>query len=132
MRRPIGRILRASGGSAAVEFALVAPVLLALVMGIIQLGMLFYANAGLHQAVEAGARYATLYPRPSDQKIAAFVLNSGYGMQAARIERPTLTRGTVAGTAYVDIRMGYSMPLNFIFFDVGPVKLEHTRRAYQV
>jgi len=132
MRSAIKGVLRASTGSAAVEFAMVAPVVLALVMGIIQLGMLFYANAGLHQAVEVGARYATIYPRPSDKAIAALVLNSGYGMQGDRIERPTLSRGTVGGTAYVDIRMGYSMPLNFIFFDVGPVKLEHTRRAYQV
>ena len=132
MRRSIKRVLTSSRGSAAVEFAMVAPVLLALVMGILQLGMLFYANAGLHQAVEVGARYATIYPRPSDKDIAALVLNSGYGMQADRIERPTLRRGTVDGTAYVDIRMGYSVPLNFIFFDLGPVKLEHTRRAYQV
>jgi Flp pilus assembly protein TadG len=132
MRRRVETILGASSGSAAIEFAIIAPVLLTLIMGILQLGILFYANAGLHQAVEAGARYATIYPRPNDSQITALVLKSGYGMQGDRIERPTVKRGTVSGTTYVDIRMGYSVPLNFIFFDLGPVKLEHTRRAYQV
>ena len=31
---------------------------------------------------------------------------------------------------YADITIGYEMPLNFIFFEVEPVTLSHTRRVY--
>ena len=134
--RPFRRgLARASDGGAAIEFAMTAPFLIALTLGIAQLGVVFLANAGLQQAVEVGARYATLYPRPSDARIAARILDSGYGMRASGIEGPTITHGTSDGTAdgapYIDITMSYSMPIDLIFYRSDPIRLTHKRRAYQ-
>ncbi|MXO59038.1 hypothetical protein GRI89_05735 [Altererythrobacter salegens] len=79
-----------------------------------------------------GARYATIYPRPTDAQISSVVKNGGYGLKSAGLSNPTFVHGTNNGSAYVDIIMTYSQTLNFAFFTVGPVKPSHTRRAYQV
>jgi Flp pilus assembly protein TadG len=125
-------LIRDQKGAAAIEFVLAAPFLILLLVGILQMGIMFLAKAGLQQGVEAGARFATIYPRPSDEDISARVLSSGYGMQASNIEGPTLTHGTTGGSPYVDITMRYTVTPNFIFFTMSPVRLEHTRRAFQV
>ena len=54
------RIDRAQDGQAMVEFALVLPLLLLLIMGIIQFGILFNNYVTLTDAVRAGARQAAV------------------------------------------------------------------------
>ena len=51
-------LLRDEAGAAIIEFALVAPLLLALVWGIIESGRAFYTINSLGSAVRDGARYA--------------------------------------------------------------------------
>ena len=124
-------ILQNERGASAVEFAIAVPVLLVLIIGIIQLGIRFMANAGLQQAVEEGARYATIYPNPNDSAIIARVNDKRFGLDAANVTGPSVTHGTSNGVSYVDVTMSYSAPLNFVFFETDPVTLSHTRRAYQ-
>lgn len=121
---------RCQGGIAAVEFAIAAPLLILLLVGILQLGLLGLAKAGLGHAVEAGARYATIYPRPTDEQISAKVRNSGFGMADEGIAGPSLEHGLEAGLPYLVITMSYSQMLDFGFFSIGPVRITHTRRAY--
>jgi Flp pilus assembly protein TadG len=45
------------GGSAAVEFALIVPVLFTLILGIISLCNLYFSQSSLHTAAESAARY---------------------------------------------------------------------------
>jgi Flp pilus assembly protein TadG len=52
--------LRHKGGATAVEFAFTAPVFLALVAGIIEVGMLLYTQVALQHGVEAAARCASV------------------------------------------------------------------------
>jgi Flp pilus assembly protein TadG len=125
------RIATDRRGATAVEFALSVPVLLTLIIGILQLGTLFFANAGLQQAIESGARYASLYPNPTDTQIIAKVNNNRYGLDSTRITGPSLSHGTSNGVNYVDLTMSYSVPLNFVFFQVGSINLSQSQRAYQ-
>lgn len=125
-------LLHATDGAASVEFVIIAPFLILLLIGILQTGMLLLAQNGLQQGVEAGARYATIYPRPTDSQISAKILASGYGMSSSAISSPTFSHGTTSlGTPYVDITMKYSMTPNFIFFKSAPIHLSHSRRAFQ-
>ena len=65
-----------SRGASTLEFALASPVLIALFIGIAQLGLGFYAAAGMKHAVAEGARYATIYPLRADhQHIVDYYLN---------------------------------------------------------
>ena len=47
-------------GAAAIEMAIALPVLLVMIYGIFQVGLVFQANAGMQHALGEGARYATL------------------------------------------------------------------------
>jgi Flp pilus assembly protein TadG len=55
--RKIARLLPAVDGAAAVEFAIIAPALAALVVGIAQYGGMVIAFQQMHSGVEAGAVY---------------------------------------------------------------------------
>lgn len=50
------RVLHDSGGTSAIEFAIVAPVFLAMVVGGIYMCMMLFAMGSLQEAVEAAAR----------------------------------------------------------------------------
>lgn len=131
MSAPRKNVVGDECGASAVEFALVIPVLLTMIIGIMQIAIMFFADAGLQQAVETGARYATIYPNPSDAQILAKVSSSKFGLDNSRITGPSVSHGTANGVKFVEVTMAYAVPLNFIFFQTDPVSLSHTRRAYQ-
>lgn len=124
-------LLQNEKGASAVEFVLAFPVLMIFIIGILQLGVLFSANAGLRQAVEEGARYATIFPSPTDTQITTRVSDRQFGLVASRITGPTVAHGTSNGVNFVDVSMSYSVPLDFVLFTTAPVTLSYTRRAYQ-
>lgn len=100
---------RAENGASAVEFALVLPILLILLFGIITGGMLYNQQLSVTQAAREGARFAATYPYEGnegdwelavrqrtedvfdanhpDQEITVVEPNSD-GMLAVRVERP--------------------------------------------
>jgi Flp pilus assembly pilin Flp len=129
VRKP-GRIRRDERGASVIEFALLAPVLVAFIIGISQLGLLFFANAGLGNAVSEGARMATLYPRPTNEQISARVNDRRFGLDPAYVSGPAIVEGVEDGAPYAEITMTYAAPLNFIFYKVGPIRLSKTRRVY--
>jgi Flp pilus assembly protein TadG len=122
---------RDRSGVSALEFALVAPLFILLLTGIFQTGMGFYANAGLRSGVEAAARYAQIYPRPTDSQITTTLSSNTFGLNPALLSTPTLTHGTSNGQAYVDISATYNYPLNILFMPSATIALNYTRRAYQ-
>ena len=53
----ISRLARDRSGNAAVEFALIAPILVALLIGVIDLGKIAYDRSDMLAATRAGAQY---------------------------------------------------------------------------
>jgi Flp pilus assembly protein TadG len=124
-------IFRDSRGLGTVEFALIAPAFLMLLVGITQLGVLYFANADLRNAVAAGARYASIFPRPSEAAIKQRTTERVARLQAARITAPTITYAKDSrGYDYAQIEMRYSVPLNFVFFTSPAVTLVERRRVF--
>ena len=131
MRRVRRGLRRDARGASAVEFALAVPILLGFVLGIAQLGLLFFAEADLRNAVAAGARHASIYPRPADEAVIARISAKVAGLKPERIEGPNIVHGVDGdGRDYADIEMGYEMPLNFLLFETPPVPLREVRRVY--
>lgn len=118
-------------GASSLEFVVAGPVILLLIFGIIQISMLAYAHAGLQEAVEAGARYATIYPSPSDTQIVAKIDRSKFGLNSAYVGGPQLRHGTSNGVKFLDITMTYRPPINFVFFQSPPITMSRTQRAWQ-
>lgn len=113
------------------EFALAVPALLGFVIGIAQLGMLFFANADVRNAVAAGTRLASVHPDPGDARILAEVEQGVVGLEEQYIIGPSIERGTDANdNDYVDISMSYSAPLDFIFFETPPITLTNKQRVF--
>jgi Flp pilus assembly protein TadG len=126
----LGRFRRDERGAGAVEFALIAPLFFGFIIAIGQLGLLFFANAGLTNALAEGARLATLFPRPTDAAITQRITQKRFGLDPARLTGPTIVNGTADGAAFAEITMTYSAPVNFLFLNVGPIRLTQTRRVY--
>ena len=61
-RRALARLARGERGTSAVEFAVAAPVLVALLVPVADLGMAFAYQTQVQQAAQAGAQYASLHP----------------------------------------------------------------------
>jgi hypothetical protein len=126
------RLLRRDNkGIGAVEFALIAPVLISFVIGISQMGKLFFANADMKNALAHGARVASVWPVPNDAAIIAEVndrIARTSGLSKAQV---TIVRGEDGNdNEFVKITMKYNVPLEFIFFNVGPVELEDSRQVF--
>ncbi len=120
-------------GAAATEFALAVPLILLLFYGMAQFGIILLANAGIRHALDTGARAATVYigaTPMTDEQIRNIVTGSLYGVENGVISAPTVSRGSSNGVNYVDITVTYSVPVDLIAYQYGPISLSETRRAY--
>jgi len=70
--QPFRARIRDEHGAAAVEFALVLPILILLVFGIVQFSIMYNAQQGLHAAAREGARLGAL-PQTTQSDIVAHV-----------------------------------------------------------
>jgi Flp pilus assembly protein TadG len=74
-KRPIGP--RAESGSAAVEFALVLPLVLIVVLGLVQVGLVVRDRLLIETAARAGARSAALQDDDTEARAAALAAAPG-------------------------------------------------------
>jgi hypothetical protein len=131
MRSRLAAIGANDRAASVLEFALAVPILVAMLVGIAELGIVLFANAGLETAVAEGARMASLNPRPDDDVILAKMAPDRFALDPENISGPTLTVGeTAAGHDYVDVAMGYSTRLHFLFIETPPIAWRKTRRVY--
>lgn len=124
---PLGRDLK---GGAAMEFAFAFPILMTMVIGAAQLGIMFFANAGLKSAVGEGARYATTFPQPTHAQIIDRINTSRYGLDPAFTSEPTVATCTSNGRPCLDIEMTYSAPVDFLFVQTPPITFVERRRVF--
>ena len=69
--------MKSQKGQAAVEFALVLPILILLICGVIDFGRMLYTANSLTTVCEQGARYASIdYTTKTDTKISDYVINN--------------------------------------------------------
>lgn len=123
-------INRDSKGGALLEFAFAFPILMTMVIGAAELGILFFANAGLKSAVGEGARYATTFPQPTHEQIIDRIKTRGYGLDPAYSSEPSVATCTSNGRPCLDIQMTYSAPIDFIFVQTPSITLVERRRVF--
>ena len=68
---------RREDGAAAVEFAIIAPLLFMLIFGMLQYGLAFFQVQNLRAAVREGARVAAVRGAPADVKAAIAAASTG-------------------------------------------------------
>jgi Flp pilus assembly protein TadG len=117
-------------GVGALEFALILPLLLLMIVGIAQMGIMYFANAGLRNLVSEGARFASISPRPTDAAIKARINQGGFGLNSAQLKAPVVTYGNTGGHQWADISVSYTVHLNFIFWSPAPFDITSSRRVF--
>ncbi|HEX8193948.1 MAG TPA: TadE/TadG family type IV pilus assembly protein [Allosphingosinicella sp.] len=115
MKRFLSRLRRNASGVTAIEFALVAPVLILMVVGIAQMGAIFYGHAALRNAVSEGARYATIHPRPTAAQVIARIQENQPDSVPGTYGTPVVTYSLNGTTGYwrANVSMRYTATFDF-------------------
>lgn len=127
MKTLLAKLRRDTRGAAVVEFAFAIPIFISFVMGFWQLGMVYWASAGVHNALGEAARFATIWPVPSVDDIETMVTDSDFGTHngtLTKVDAEPLGNGTILLT------IAYEQPTDFIFFEGPTVELERTKLIY--
>jgi Flp pilus assembly protein TadG len=130
MMRFIRSLARRSDGTAAIEFAVAVPVLVMMVWGMFQIGMLMRANAGMQHALGEAARYATIFPTPSDADIQARVASRKFGTNGGTLSALAISNSTSGGVTTKTLSLQYQRPLDFLLFDGPTVTLQKSKVVY--
>ena len=103
---------RRHSGATAVEFALTAPVLFALLFGMFEFGQMLWARNSLQYAVEEAARCAAVSNAPctSDTAIKSFAVSQVYGIEI-NSSAFSVTHTTVSPCS---IKVSVSFPFTFL------------------
>lgn len=119
-------LIRDQRGAGAIEFALAVPILILAIYGIFQIGIAFQASAGMQHALGEGARYATIFPIPTDTQIKAKVSDKvfGTGIGTFTVANP------VTGANYKDLSVSFTMPTDFLLFQGPNISLTRSKRVY--
>jgi Flp pilus assembly protein TadG len=131
-KRRSGRaaIWKDAKAAALLEFAFAAPVLIVFMIATAQIGTFFFARSGLKSAVAEGARYATIFPRPTNQQIADRINARRFGLDTTKVSAPVVTDCVVGTRPCINIQMSYTASIDFILFQTAPITVVETRRAF--
>lgn len=119
-------------GSAVVEFAVAAPVLVMMIWGMFQVFVVYQANAGMKHALGEAARYATIFPTPTDAELQAKITSAKFGVANGTWGTPAIdnTNAAPAAGGYKVITVSYSQPTDFLMFNGPTVTLTESKRIY--
>ena len=122
---------RDESGGAAVEAAIGLPVLILMMFGIFQVGLIFEANAGMQHALGEAARMATIYPTPSDTAIQAKITSTKFGLiSRGNWSTPQIDNTNLAASGYKVITVQYSVPMIFLWKGQRTITLTKSKRVY--
>ena len=128
MTRILRKLRSNSEGAAAIEFAVAVPVLTVMIWGMFQIGLIFQANAGMQHALGEAARYATIFPTPSDTDLQTRITSKKFGLGNGTWGTPTIVTDAAAGTKTITVT--YSQPTDFLLFAGPTVTMTKSKVVY--
>ncbi|HYE88913.1 MAG TPA: TadE/TadG family type IV pilus assembly protein [Vicinamibacterales bacterium] len=100
-------VLRGTCGATAVEFAMIAPVMFGLLIGLFETSRFFYVRSSLQKAVDDAGRYAMRTTTASDSAITEVAKRDLIEPVIAAAEFK-IARATVSGTDFVTVSVDYT------------------------
>jgi Flp pilus assembly protein TadG len=128
MIRRITSLVRDRRGSAAIEFSIAIPILISMIWGIFQFGLIFEATAGVENALARGARMETIYPTPTDTQVQNEITSGKFGVSNGTWDTPTIVANSTGTTKTITVT--YHHHLNFLFFDGPTVNITRSKVVY--
>lgn len=129
MTRRFARLLNDTGGASIVEFAIVVPILVSFIYGTYTFGQILEAGAGVQHALGEGARYATIWPTPTDDAIKARVNAKLFGTHGGTFSEPAIDNSNLAN-GYKTITVTYTFTPNFLFFSLPAQTMTRSKTVY--
>ncbi|HLG45847.1 MAG TPA: TadE/TadG family type IV pilus assembly protein [Reyranella sp.] len=125
-----------SRGAAAIEFAIVGPLLFTFLLGIVEMGRMFYVRESLEYATEQAARYYMVNPSATQSAVTATLRNAMAGGMGSAIPTPQYTdvtscNGNSAVTC-TTITATYTFVSVASFLNLGSPVLRATAQAVRV
>jgi len=103
-------------------------VLIMLIYGIFRVGLLYEANAGMQHALGEGARFATLFPTPTDAQIRARMTSELFGRGYGNFT--VAAPATDASNAFKTLTVTYTTPMDFLIVPGPTVTVSRSKRVY--
>ncbi len=136
------RLKRAESGSAAVEFALLGPIVIGLMGAILQLGMTMWSYNSLRSIASDTARYAVVNYQASNKltnnQIKAYAISiasaSPYGLTGSRVTITVepVAPSRVSGASERTMKINYENPTLFSLAGFGDLTLSFSRPIFLV
>jgi hypothetical protein len=124
-------LYRDDRGAAAIEMAFAVPILAFFLWGIFQIGVMFQASAGMQHALGEGARYATLWPTPSDTAIRDRISNTVFGVGVGEFGTPDVATPDEDDCTHCrDLQVTFTMTPNFLLFEGPEFTITRSKRVY--
>ena len=101
------RRMRDARGNAAIEFAILAPVLVLFILGIFETGRLYFVRGSMRYAINEAARYAMVFATAQNTAIEQRVRDNLIGIPAADVTA-TVTDQVIGGINYKQISLSYN------------------------
>lgn len=131
-----------TGGSVAIEFAVLAPVLVAMLMGVLQIGLAMQNYNALRSVAAEASRYAvvqrqrsaTLATSSVETQARSIAIAAPYGLKTARLTVNCVNAATqrVAGATEMTLTLTYSVPTFLGFIGIGQIPLSYSRPIFVV
>ncbi len=129
-----------TAGSATVEFALISPLLITMIMGVVQFGMWMSAYNGLRSAADDAGRYVTVQyqkdTRVTNFEIAKWAreraIKAPYNLDDGAVTTfvADATAQPINGVTEKSLQIVYQMPTILAFAKVPSFKMSYTRPLF--
>lgn len=129
MIRKMG-LVRDTKGAAVIEMALAIPILLQLLWIIFQGGLVFRAMSGIQHGLGEGARYATLFPQPTNSQVQSRISDAVYGIGPGSFTIATPVAGTADGANYLDLQVSYTQETNLLIVPGPTITVSRSKRVW--
>jgi Flp pilus assembly protein TadG len=128
MTKLLKRLWTDESGANVIEFAVAVPVLTVFIYGIFVVGKLFEAQAGMQHALGEAARYATLYPTPTDDQLKAKMAAKKFGVTGNGGVLSALSVSTSGNTKTLSLT--YTQATDFLMFNGPNVSITKSKKVY--
>ena len=133
------RLAANSAGAAVIEFALLGPIMIAMILGILWVGVQMQAYNGLRSAASDAGRYAVveyqksnkLTPTQLSEVVATMASRAPYNLASDRLDvAVTQQASPVANVKKFDITISYTAPSFLDFIGVGSPLQSFTQTVF--
>lgn len=135
------RSIRADeGGATTVEFALIGPMMIAAMLGVLQVGMAMWSYNTLRSVAHDAARYAVVNYQTANQLTTSQIsdyarsvaTNPPYGLQDSNLTVTAVTAATqrVSGATEVTLTISYTVPTVLSLVGMNDIPMSYSRPIF--